>query len=172
MKTTLQLRRGKKGYALVITMLSLLIITWTFIGMWLWTSTNGTITQRNNTFNQSAAAAEAATEYVFTSMDRDFLFGSLQTNTYYAALIPDTSATNLWLIQYGFSNTNGTTNVISVSIATTAGTNLVALNSQYAGLQGYVQDCTITAIATPKSQRYNVPATVQQSFQAAIIPLF
>ena len=173
MKITLEpARRGEKGYALVITMLFLFVTLITLTGMWLWTSTNGGITQRNNTFNQSAAAAEAATEYVFSTMDRDFLYSSHKTNTAYVSLIPDTSSTNLWPIQYLFSDTNGNTNVVFVSEDQTTGTNLVPLNSQYYGLKGYVQNCSITAVATPKNQLYNVPATVTQIFQAAIIPVF
>ena len=80
--------RGKRGYALVIAMLFLLVITGTFISVWLWTATNSAIAQRNNTFNQSSGAAEAATEKVFSQMDRDFLFGNLGTsNTYNLSLI-------------------------------------------------------------------------------------
>src|SRR5471032_2602811 len=105
MKITLQpARQGAKGYALVIAVLFLLVIGWTFIGMWLWTSTNSSITQRNNTFNQSAAAAEAATEIVFANMDRDFLYGTLGTSNYYGALVPDTSA---WPVHYTFSDGSG-----------------------------------------------------------------
>lgn len=170
MKITLESgRRGRKGYALVIAMLFLLVISWTFIGVWLWTASNSAITQRNNTFNQSAGAAEAATEEVFTRMDRDFLYGNLGTSNQYNTLIPDTSNTNLWPVQYTFSDTNGNTGQISVSIGTT---NFTVLDSQYAGLSGIAQLCTLTAVATPSGQRYNVPATVTQNFQAAIIPVF
>src|SRR5476651_1741722 len=106
MKTSYQsARHGEKGYALVITMLFLLVTLVTLTGMWLWTSTNGSLTQRNNTFNQSSAAAEAATEKVFSQMDRDFLYGNLSSNTLtYATNIPDTSNTNSWPIQYAFSD--------------------------------------------------------------------
>ena len=158
--------RGKRGYALVIAMLFLLVITGTFISVWLWTATNSAIAQRNNTFNQSSGAAEAATEKVFSQMDRDFLFGNLGTSNTYNSIIPDTST---WPVQYTFSDGQGNNSQIAVSIGTT---NFEVLNSQYAGLSGIAQDCTITAIATPSGQRYNVPATVTQTFQAAIIPVF
>jgi len=174
MKITLEgAWRGKKGYALVITMLFLVVTTITFVGMWFWTSSNGAITQRNNTFNQSAAAAEAATEKVFTAMDRDFLYGILNTNGgYYNTNIPDTSSTNTWPIQYAYSDGLGHTNQIYVGMDQTTGTNLVPLNSQFAGLSGIVINCTNIAVATPQGQLYNVAATVQQTFQAAIIPVF
>ena len=89
-------RQGEKGYALVIVSAFLIVTIITLTGMWLWTSTNGAISQRNNTFNQSEAAAEAATEKVFSQMDRDFLYGSLNASSYYSTYIPNTSATNLW----------------------------------------------------------------------------
>jgi hypothetical protein len=172
MKTSYQsARHGEKGYALVITMLFLLVTLVTLTGMWFWTSTNGSLTQRNNTFNQSAAAAEAATEKVFTTMDRDFLYGVLNTNaSYYATNIPDTTGTNFWPVQYAFSDGLGGTNRIYVSMSAT--NHYEPLNSQYAGLIGLTIDCTNIAIATPKSQRYNVGATVQQTFQASVIPVF
>jgi hypothetical protein len=37
-----------------------------------WVSTNAKITQRNNAFNQSEAAAESATEFVISKMMSDF----------------------------------------------------------------------------------------------------
>jgi hypothetical protein len=170
MKITLEpARRIKKGYALVVTLLFLLVTTITLTSVWLWTANNGSITQRNIDFNQSAAAAEAATEKVFTQMDRDFLYGNLNSSNTYTGLIPDTSDSTLWPIQYTFSDTNGNANSTFVSISAT---NYEALNSQYAGLNGIANDCTIISVATPVGQRYSVPATVMQTFQAARIPVF
>ncbi len=45
------------------------------------------------------------------------------------------------------------------------------LNSQYTGLQGWEEDCVITATATPQTG-VAVPATVMESLQFAEIPLF
>jgi hypothetical protein len=164
----------KKGYALVVTLLFLVVTTITLTSVWLWTANNGSITQRNINFNQSAAAAEAATEKVFTTMDRDFLNGSLNTSNQYNnslnnSMLPDTGNTNLWPIAYTFSDTNGTADRTFVSIGET---NFEALNSQYSGLQGLVRDCTIISVATPVGQRYTVAATVKQTFQASLIPVF
>jgi hypothetical protein len=107
-------------------------------------------------------------------MDRDFQFADLGLSSQYDnslnnSMLPDTSNTNLWPVQYTFSDTNGNSSRTSVSISAT---NFEALNSQYTGLQGIAQDCTITSIATPVGQRFTVPATVSQSFQAAQIPVF
>src|ERR1700722_6386187 len=167
-------RRVKKGYALVVTLLFLLVTTITLTSVWLWTSNNGSITQRNIDFTQSSAAAEAATEKIFTAMDRDFVNGTLQSSNQYNnslnnSMLPDTSNTNLWPIGYTFSDTNGNANVTYVSIGEKS---FEALDSQYSGLQGIAQDCVIISVATPAGQRYSVPATVQQTFQAARIPVF
>ena len=76
-----------------------------------------------------------------------------------------------WPIKYVYSGTNGATNQISVNLGPWT-TNTVPLNSQYTGLYGLVQPCTITATATPIGQRFAVPATVSESIQFASIPLF
>jgi hypothetical protein len=176
MKITLATsQQGEKGYvAMLVTFMFLGITIVTLTSMWLWTVNNNNLNQRNNTFNQSQAAAEAATEKVFTTMNRDFLYGNLNTsnqynNTLNNSMLPDTSNSNLWPVKYIFSDTNGHTNVTFVSIGAT---NFEVLNSQYAGLKGISQDCTIISVATPLGQRFNVPATVNQTFQAAIIPVF
>src|SRR5271154_1382444 len=97
MKITLKpARRGREGYAYLITMLFLGIAVVTLADMWRWTANNATLSGRNNAFNQSTAAAEAATEKVFTLMDRDFLYGNLNTASYYCTNIPDTGNASLW----------------------------------------------------------------------------
>ena len=162
--------QARKGYAYLITLAFLVIIIYTLTDLWRWTENSAALNQRNITFNQSTEAAEAATEKVFTLMDRDFLYGSLNTSSYYATNIPDTSNANLWPVQYTFSDGNGNNNQIYVGMAQKA--ILEPLNAQYAGLNGYSIDCTNIAVATPRNLLYNVPATVQQTFQAAIIPVF
>jgi hypothetical protein len=160
-------RRGKDGYALLITLMFLGIAVLALIDMWRWTANNTALSQRNNTFNQSTDAAEAATEQVFTLMDQDFLYGNLNSSAYYCTNIPNTSS---WPVQYIFSDGNGNTNRIYVGMSST--NHYEPLNSQYAGLNSLAYDCTNIAIATPKGQRYNVAATIQQTFQAGIIPIF
>jgi hypothetical protein len=172
MKVTLKpARQPRQGYAYLITLMFLTIIILTLADLWRWTENSAKLSQRNITFNQSTEAAEAATEKVFTLMDRDFLYGAFNTNSsYYATNIPDTSSTNVWPIQYTFSDGQGNNNQIYVGMAQKA--ILEPLNAQYSGLNGYSIDCTNIAVATPRNLLYNVPATVQQTFQAAIIPVF
>jgi hypothetical protein len=159
-----------KGYALIVTLIFLAVSLLIFGSMMFWVSSNANVSLRNNQFNMSEAAAEAAVEKVLAQMDRDFLAQTLSNNPngYYALLVP---TTNNWPVQYKFSNTNGTANQISVNLGPQA-TNSVPLNSQFTGLYGLAQDCTITATATPVGQPYNVPATIAESLQFASIPLF
>ncbi|HUZ07263.1 MAG TPA: hypothetical protein VMV89_07220, partial [Candidatus Paceibacterota bacterium] len=172
MKITLKpARQARNGYAYLITLAFLVIIIYTLTDLWRWTENNAAISRRNITFNQSTEAAEAATEKVFTLMDRDFLYGSLNTASYYSTNIPNTSGP-YWSgpVQYTFSDGNGNNNQIYVGMAQKA--IFEPLNAQYAGLNGISVDCTNIAVATPIGLLYNVPATVQQTFQAAIIPVF
>jgi len=159
-------RHGEAGFALMITLCFVTALLLLFGGVMYWASTNSALTQRNETFTKSEDAAEAATEKIFSQMNRDFLYGTLNTSNAYSALIPDTST---WPIQYTFSDGNGNANTTYVSIGQT---NWESLNAQYAGLNGYANDCTIISVATPNNQLYNVPARVQQTFQAAEIPVF
>jgi hypothetical protein len=162
-------RRGVRGYALTITLIFAAVMLLIFAGMMNWVSSNAKVTLRNNQYNMSQAAAEAATETVLAQMDRDFLGQSLTTSTYYASLPINQ---NSWPVQYVFSDSNGANaGNISVNLGPPA-TNSVQLNSQFKGLYGLVQDCTLVATATPVSQPQSVPAKITETLQFATIPLF
>jgi hypothetical protein len=169
------IRREAEGYALLITMIFLAVTLMVFASMMYWISSNANVTNRNNQFNMSEAAAEAATESVLAQMNHDFFASSLSNNaTYYAKFIPgNTNADGtFWPVQYVYSGTNGSsTNQISVSLGAWS-TNTQPLNSQFTGLYGLVMPVTLTATATPIGQSYNVPATLSESIQFATIPLF
>jgi hypothetical protein len=136
-------------------------------------SSNSSVTARNNQFNMSQAAAEAATEKVLSQMNYDYVAQCLSNNgAYYAtAFIPTAADQASWPVQYVYSSTNGVTNQISVSMGAWT-PNTIPLNSQFTGLYGLVQPVTIAATARPVGQRYNVPATVSETIQLASIPLF
>ena len=163
------MRRAGSGYALIITLTFLATVLLLLSSMMMWTASNGNQAARNVQFNRSEAAAEAATEKIFSQMDRDFLYGKLNSASSYNTLIPDSST---WPVQYTFSDTSNNVNTTQVTYDQTIGTNLVALNSQFQGLQGFVQNCQIISVATPKNTLYSVPATISQTFQAASIPIF
>src|SRR3984885_4611374 len=164
-------RHGRRGFALTITLIFLAITLIIFGSMMYWVSSNANVTQRNNQFNKSQAAAEAAVETVLSKMNYDFRNQSLTNYTYYQNMVQTgvPGQTN-WPVQYQFSTTNGTPNSISVIIGTQS--TMAALGSEFAGLSGMVIPCEIIATATPLNQPSIVPATVDETFQAATIPLF
>jgi hypothetical protein len=170
-------RAGNKGYALIITMVFLAVMLLIFGSMMMWTSTNAKINQRNNQFNMSEAAAEAATERVLAPMERDFLSQSLTNASYYASLASPSllGQTNYdgtpWPVRYVFSDANGLTNQISV-IPGQVQSSLLPVGSEYSNLLGFNWYWTNIAIATPIGQPYTVSATVTQVVNFSSIPIF
>ena len=152
-------------------MITLVFITVSLIALasvMQWSSSNGMVTQKNELYTTAEAAAEAATEQVVATLDRDWTYGqSLQATSVYAALIP--SQTN-WPVQMQFSDGSGNNNMTGIIIGTQYFTN--ELGSSFTNLSGYVQPCTITSTALPLNQLYKVPATIQEQVNATIIPLF
>ncbi|HEY5043909.1 MAG TPA: hypothetical protein VIK53_18200, partial [Verrucomicrobiae bacterium] len=163
------LRLARSGYALIVVMVSMALLLVVFASMMYWAATNAKITLRNNIFNTSEAAAESATENVLTYMIRDFGYGSLNPVTSYNTLaVP----TNGWPVYYQFSDTNqNTAYTASISIGSVP-TTATALNSQFSGLYGFAQPVTIAATAAPQVGVQNLSATVYQSVEFALIPLF
>ena len=174
MKTTFKATsRTSRGYALLVTLVFMGIMLVLFGMMMTYTMTNAKITKRNNQYNASQAAAEAGVEKILAQMTHDFEFQSLSNNgSYYGTTyIPSSSDMSTWPVQYNYSSpTNSATNQINVYMSAWSPIT-VPLNSQYSGLQGFEQDCTITATATPRTG-VAVPATIVESLQFAEIPLF
>lgn len=166
--------QSRRAYALLIVMVFMGIMLVLFGAMMFDTLSNSNITKRNNQYNASQAAAQAATEKVLSQMTHDFEFENLSNSgSYYGSTyVPSQSGDEAdWPIKYVFSNTNGTTNQISVNISTLSIT-ATNLNSQYSGLYGFVQNCTLTATATPVGAPSSVPAVISETVQFAQIPLF
>jgi hypothetical protein len=171
MRITFQpVRQTQSGFALLIVMCFLAASLIVFASVMYWVSTNANITQRNNSFNQSEAAAESATEYVISQMISDFNNLCLNPSNYYEPLTPPTTpSTGNWPVQYQFSATNGASGLsVFVSIGPT---NWGAVPSQFTGLNGYGQNCIIACTATPVGQAVNVPATVCQNVWFGTIPM-
>jgi Tfp pilus assembly protein PilX len=166
-------RGNDRGYALLIVMTFMGIMLVLFAAMMFDTLSNANITKRNNQYNASQTAAQSATEKVLSQMTHDFEFESLSNNgSYYGTTFVPTLAQDEsdWPVQYAFSDTNNTTNQISVNIGAVSAA-ATSLDSQYSGLYGFVQNCTLSATATPLSGPA-VSATVTESIQFALIPLF
>ena len=161
---------GIYGYALTITIMFLAVVLVIFASILYWAESNATMTVRNNQYNMSENAAEAAVETVIGRIDRDFVNGSISNASAYASL-PATIDQSTWPVQYIFSATNGSTGAVSVAISPTS-SSTVPLNSQYTGLYGLAQSVDVYATATPIGQLQTVPATVHEALQYATIPLF
>jgi hypothetical protein len=162
-------RRARSGYALVVVMISMALLIVVFASVLYWASTTATLTLRNNYYNGAEAAAESSTENILAYMMRDFSYGSINAVSSYNTLaVP----TNGWPMYYVFSDTNGNTAYtasISIGMAPSTAT---PLNSQFAGLYGFAQPVEIASTASPQNIGTSLSATVYQSVQFALIPLF
>ena len=162
-------RPGRRGFALLITLVFLAIMLAAYAGLMGWVSTNSHITTRNNLFGETEAAAESATESVLAVMMRDFNSQALNTAATYA------NATNLpsqsgWPGTFLFSDTNGVTNATSVTAIGNPGwTNLPA---RYSGLSGWGQVWDIASTTTPQNTADILSATVDQRVWFGTIPIF
>jgi hypothetical protein len=165
---------GRRAYALLITMVFLAVCLMVFASMMYWVSSNSTINQRNNQYNMSEAAAEAATERVLAVMMRDYQSQTLNTNASYYASLPLLETNydgTLWPVQYTYSDQTGATGRISV-LPGVVQSQLQPLGSEYANLQGFPWYWTNIATATPIGQRATVSATVQEVVNFSSIPIF
>jgi Tfp pilus assembly protein PilX len=165
--------RSKKGYALLITIVFIGIALLLLASVLDWSASTARQTERNNLFSSATAAAEAATERVLAEMSRDFYSQTFKAATNYSSLYPTTSDQANWPVRFSFSNGSGGANQTGVSTSPNNWTtNWVKLGNQYAGLWATVAQCTVVSTATALNQPYTVPATVQERFQLASIPLF
>ena len=97
MKTTLTFQKpDQTGSALMITMIMSAVALSLLAGAMSWSATNTRMTYRSIQYNQSVAAAEAATEKVVSQINQDFLNGGESLvinnlNTYRQNLVPSSS---------------------------------------------------------------------------------
>ena len=162
--------RNETGYALLVTLGFLGIMLILLASVVAWTSNESGMTARNNLYNSSVAAAEAATEMVIAQMDRDFVYQSVNADLdQYRNLTPGPLQGD-WPVTFEFSDGSGNagqTGVISLGPAV-----VTNLNSQFAGLYGLVAPYRVTAQARALNQLYNASAAVCQDIQLASLPVF
>jgi hypothetical protein len=176
MKSRHHFSQSRHGFALLFTLVFLAVMLTIFASMMSWVSSSSTVVERNNQYNMSQSAAEAATERVLAQMMRDFLNQSLTNASYYDALaLTPSSETNYdgtpWPVQYSISDASGNTNLISVFPGAVQGV-LQPVGSQYANLMGYPWYWTNVATATPIGQPYSIPVTVTQVVNFSSVPIF
>lgn len=168
MKSSTNPNRGRAGYSL----LTVMVIGGVSIGLFAsaarWTSVSATLNDRNNTYVNSLAAAEGATEQALAYMARDFASQAYNPASLgrYQALVP----TNNWAAHFQFSDNAGGLNQTYVSGSSTMV--VTNLDSQFAGLYGLVYSATLRSSARPIGSLHNVPAAVEQDVQLASIPVF
>lgn len=162
------LPKSRDGYALLLVMALAAASIIIYASTANWTSTSAALNDRNNTYNRSVAAAEAATEVVLGYMARDFFNQSYDPTklSYYGSFIP----TNGWAASYQFTDGAGHPNVSWVSSSSTMV--MTNLDSQFAGLYGLAYSCAVRGNARPLGTSYNMAAAVEQDFQLASIPVF
>ena len=174
MQIKIESRSGcQRGFALIITIVFLATMLVVFASMMLWVSSGAKVSQQNNQYVMSEAAAEAADERVLAPMMRDFLSQTLNgPSTYSSLLLGQTNADgSSWPIQYVISDINGNPGQVSV-LPGTVQSELQPLGSEYANLQGFPWYWTNIAKATPIGQPYTIPVTVTQVVNFSSIPIF
>ena len=175
MKTSLTFQNpNRTGSALVITMIMSAVALAVLAGAMSWSATSTRLTYRSIQYNQSVAAAEAATEKVVSQINRDFLFGGENLvdnnlNVYRQNTVPSSSDAPYWST-WKFDDGNGNSGQTYVQRA--PGISNIVLDSTYAGLKGFASTYTIVAHATDTASPQIVTAGVLQQLQLASIPIF
>ncbi|MGZ8919887.1 MAG: hypothetical protein ACXW3L_02775 [Limisphaerales bacterium] len=165
-------KHTRKGFALVVVIAFAAISLLTLGGALTWTSSTSRLTERNNTYFNTLAAAEAATEKVIARISRDFqyygegvVYSSLPA---YSDLHPTSTEDNYWQ-NFTFSNGSGDADKTYVSRLTAWG--YTNLNSQYSGLRGMAS--TYRVISNARNEGFQpMTAALMQEFQIASIPVF
>lgn len=175
MKTKInERRRREQGYALVTVMVFGTVGLVILAASINWTSSNANLIERNNQYFATLAAAEAATEKVFSEMSVDFqkqgpatVASKLAT---YRGRVPTASESGYWG-KYTFNNGQGAANATAVSQVAPWTAN-VPLIAQYQGLTGFRAIYNITSNAREAGARHNITTGVGQELWIEDIPLF
>ena len=161
-------QRSAEGYALLVTMVFVGITLLVLGSVMEWTNSSAQQTMRNNLYSMGTAAAEATDERVISQMMRDFNRQTYNAPSDYTGLTADTSS---WPVQFSFSNPSNTTQPTYINGTANWTTNWIQLGSPYAGDWASVVQTTVISTATANNQSYSVPATVEEDFQLAAIPI-
>ena len=174
MKTALTTqKRDQTGSALMLTMIMSAIALALLAAAMSWSAGSTRLTYRSIQYNQSIAAAEAATEKVVSQINHDYLSGGanlvIKNLNTYQKTVPLSSDSPYWRT-WEFDDGNG--NIGQTHVQGGAAVNYVVLNSTYAGLKGYVSTYTIVSHAQNTASPQQVTAGVLQQLQLASIPIF
>lgn len=174
MKILFNLARKNKGFALMLVMiftgLALLLLT----GSMNYTSNTCLLNERNNQYNSSMLAAEAATEKVVSSMITDFKTygqpGIAANLNSYKQMVPSSTESTNWS-SFQFTDAQG--NSARTYVAANGSSYFVAdLGSTYSGLGGTRIPYKIISNARMTNGRFPVTNAVQQEIAFTTIPIF
>lgn len=163
----------RAGYALMMVMFFSAIGLMAVGGALQWTSTTANVTERNNQYYRTQAAAEAATEKVLSALSKDYYnFGEGQVYnnlSSYSQLVPTSAEDSIWT-DFGFYNASGTSG--RTYIGRVSAWSYTNLQSQYSGLMGMAS--TYRIISNARRVGLDTPMTVavRQDVQVASVPLF
>jgi hypothetical protein len=170
----IKLVRKNRGFAL------LLVLVFTSIGLLLmsasmsYTSNSALLNERNNQYNSTMLAAEAATEKIVSAMIHDFKNygqpGIANNLNNYKQLVP-TAGENAYWESFQFSDAQGNANR-SYVVANGASYFTADLGSTYSGLGGTRIPYKIISNARMNNGRFNLTNAVQQEVAFTTIPIF
>lgn len=174
MKILLQLARKDRGFAL------LLVLVFTTIGLLLmtasmnYTSNSAILNERNNQYNSTMLAAEAATEKVVGNMIMDFKtygqtgVGNRMNN--YRQMVPNAVENAYWS---AFQFSDGQGNAARTYVDANGSSTFTAdLGSTYSGLGGTRIPYRIVSNAKMVNGRFVLTNAVQQEIALTTIPIF
>jgi len=175
MKTKHHRRRAPQAYVLLVTMVFVGLGVLLLMTLMNWTSETSRLTDRNNEYYSTAAAAEAATEKILVHISRDYIAGGgalVNANlAKYSTMIPRASENSYW-DNYTFINPSTGANS-SVYVDQYQPSAYAVLNGQYQGLSGYQSIYRIIANAQLNNSRNGtLRAGVEQYVGTEAIPLF
>lgn len=163
----------RSGYALLFVLaftgISLIALT----GALQWATTNARLTDRNNQYFSTAAAAEAATEkvlarvlYDYQNQGESLVYANLPV---YQTLVPTPEEEPAWA-NFRFPSPVGSDDGVYVTRLSPEA--FIELNSQYTGLRGVAASYRIVGNAWELNRPNNVGVGVKQDIQVASIPVF
>ncbi len=180
MKTRLSPQRSTAGgFALIIVLVFVTIIMVILGGTMNRTVSTALLNDRNNQTAVGIAAADAATEKVYSRMSADFVIGGvsrLSANlSSYASMYPgsDSSIESSYWTNFAFSDAQGNNNATFLNMSSSTNwTWWPNLGGQFPGLGGNVLTCRILSNVRVLNARYKVTNAVQQDVQLCQIPIF
>jgi hypothetical protein len=175
MKTNLQYYRSMRGYVLTVTLIFVALGVVLVTTIMNWTSETSRLSDRQNEYYSTAAAAEAATEKVLVHISRDYIAGGngLVNNNLanYKTLVPTAAEYPNWG-NYTFYNPQ-TGAAGGVYVTNSQAAQYTVMTGTYSGLNGYQAVYRIIGNALLNNSRNgNLRAGVEQSIGTEAIPLF